>query len=166
MSGHNLALAATNPVVNTDTGNTGNGVAPGTDTANSNAPTTLGYAFNDLTGYTSDLSIVDRPREAHNLVGLDANGNLIYQIYTNGVGKFPGLMVDNSGLTFNTAQSHILTVGGNNMLTGVIQMIRARTTTVQFSGQYNTPPNCTLTPRQNMNLVSWWVQELRPPPSP
>lgn len=156
--GHNLALAATNPVVNTDTGNTGNGVAPGTDTANSNAPTTLGYAFNDLTGYTSDLSIVDRPGGAHNLVGLDANGNLIYQIYTNGVGKFPGLMVDNSGLTFNTAQSHILTVGGNNMLTGVIQMIRARTTTVQFSGQYNTPPNCTLTPRQNMNLVSWWVQ--------
>jgi hypothetical protein len=159
--GHNLALAAANPIVNSDTGNppppVNPGIGSGTNAANANQPTDVGYAFNSLVGDTTDLSIRTRRGGADNLVGLDANGNLIYQIYSNGIGKFPGLTVDNSGLTFNTPASHILTVGGNNMLTGTISMNNSLLATTQFGSSYNFPPNCTLTPRQNMRNINWWV---------
>ena len=158
--GHNLALAATNPVVNSDTGNPppGNpGIGGGTTVANANQPTDVGYAFNTLVGDTTDLNIRSRRGGADNLVGLDQNGNLIYRIYGNGIGKFPGLVVDNAGLTFNTPGSHILTVGGNNMITGTISMNNQLLATTQFGSSYNFPPNCTLTPRQNMRNINWWV---------
>jgi hypothetical protein len=156
--GHNLALAATNPVVNSDAGSgSGAGVGNGTNTANANQPTNVGYAFNTLVGDTTDLSIRSRQGGADNLVGLDANGNLIYQIYGNGVAKFPGLVVDNAGITFNTPASHILTVGGNNMVTGTIAIRNSVVATTPFGSSYNFPPNCTLTPRQNMRNVNWWV---------
>jgi len=155
--GHNLALAATNPVVNADTGNPPQGLGMGTNVANSNQPTDVGYAFNALVGNTTDLGIRTRKGGTDNLVGLDSNGNLIYQIYSNGVGKFPGLVVDNSGLTFNTPASHILTVGGNNMLTGAIAMRNSLFATTKFGSSYNNPPNCTLTPRQDMRYINWWV---------
>lgn len=155
--GHNLALAATNWVVNNDPGPGSPGVGAGTDAASINAPTASGYAFNDLTGYTSDLSIVDRPNGATNLVGLDSNGNVIYQIYNNGIAKFPGLIVDNFGLTFNTPSSHIQTVGGNNMVTGVILVSNSASGVVQFGGSYNLPPNCSLTPVQDMGTNTFWV---------
>lgn len=157
--GHNLALAATNPVVNSDTGggSSNTGVGNGTNAANANQPTDVGYAFNTLVGDTTDLSIRARRGGSDNLVGLDANGNLIYRIYANGVGKFPGLVVDNGGIMFNTPASHILTVGGNNMITGTIAMSLSLVGTTQFGSSYNFPPNCTLTPRQNMRNVNWWV---------
>jgi len=154
--GHNTALAATNWVVNNDPGPGSPGVEAGSGTS-MNGPTALGYGFNDLTGDTTDLSIVDRPNGTDNLIGLDASGNVIYQIYNNGIAKFPGLIVDNSGLTFNTPSSRIQTVGGNNMVTGVVSVNGSTSGTAEFGGSYNLPPNCSLTPRQDMGSNLWWV---------
>lgn len=155
--GHNLALAAANPVVNNDSGSGGGGLTSSADVQ----PTATGYAFNSLTGDSSDLSIMNRPGGFDNLIGEDASGDIIYQIYDNGVGKFPGLMVDNSGLTFNTSASYIRTVGGNNMVSGTVYLNSAVYATTQFGGSYNAPPNCILTPQQNLNGISWWVSTTR-----
>jgi hypothetical protein len=151
--GHNLALAAANPVVNNDSGSGYGGLLNSADVQ----PTPTGYAFNSLTGDSSDLSIMNRPGGTDNLVGEDASGNVIYQIYDSGVGKFPGLMVDNAGLTFNTQASHILTVGGNNMVTGTVYIDHAQVATTLFGGSYNVPPNCVLTPQQDLSGIGWWV---------
>jgi hypothetical protein len=151
--GHNLALAAANPIVNNDTGSGGGGLTNSADVQ----PTATGYAFNSLTGDSSDLSIMNRPGGTDNLIGEDASGDIIYQIYVSGVGKFPGLMVDDSGLTFNTSASHILTVGGNNMITGTVYIDHAQVATTLFSGFYNAPPNCVLTPQQDLSGIGWWV---------
>ena len=155
--GHNVALAATNWVLNYDLGPGSPGTGPGTSSASNNAPTALGYGFNNLTGYTADLSIVNRPNGTHNLMGLDATGKIIYQIYNNGVAKFPGVIVDDAGLTFNTPSAHIQTVGGNNMVTGIIPVNGTSSGTTVFGGTYNFPPNCSLTPRQDMGSNTWWV---------
>jgi hypothetical protein len=157
--GHNIALAAAHPVVNNDSGaGAGSG---GVINSADVAPTATGYSFNSITGDSTDLSIQNRPGGADNIVGRDASGNVIYQILDSGVGRFPGLTVDNQGLTFNTQGAHILTVGGNNMVTGTISIDGAQIGTTLFGASYNYPPNCVLTPQQDLSGIGWWVTTSR-----
>lgn len=147
--GHNISLDATNNLA-------GPGVASNSPSAGIDAtvPTPNGVGFNSLTGDQQDLQIRTRQGGTDNLVGIGSAGNQLYAIDNTGVADFNGVKVDNAGLTLNTALARISTVGGNNLVTGKIVVSGATFGSVTFAAPYNTPPNCQLTPLEDINAAS------------
>lgn len=153
--GHNIALAAAHYLIGNNPNPT-TGVSAGSGPSE-NGVVSYGYGFNVLTGDTSDLTVRTREGGTNNLIGLNSSGSQIYWIDNVGVGHFTGIYVDDNGLVFNTPVSRIATVGGNNMVTGTVNVKGTSFGITMFPGSYNYPPNCQITPRQDTGSVHYWV---------